>query len=120
MLRSCAEKVAKVDGATLVMANWFYLSSVKDSILNKPEIPRKQFPCSILIASSLTCHEEIGRAYVRRFGQGCNEDATRKLLPWNISYYTARTCRRHQQCTSHLLTYLLTYDTPRLFMGFML
>ena len=28
---------------------------------------------------SLTCHEEMGRV-----GQGCYEDVTRKLHPWNL------------------------------------
>jgi len=37
---------------------------------------------------SLTCHEEIGR--VGRVGQGCYEDATRKLLTWNISCLNVR------------------------------
>jgi len=30
---------------------------------------------------SLTCYEEIGRV-----GRGCYDDATRKLLPWNLSF----------------------------------
>jgi len=37
-------------------------------------------PRDILARMLLTCHEEIGR--VGRVG----EDATRKLLPWNLSY----------------------------------
>jgi len=46
--------------------------------LPEDEIPRKQFPRSILVANvarmSLTCHEEIGR--VGRVGQECYEDAS--------------------------------------------
>jgi len=42
---------------------------------------------------SVTSHKEIGR--VGRVGRqsswGCHEDATRKTVPWNLSYiYTAQ------------------------------
>jgi len=44
--------------------------------MQSAEIPRKQFPSSILVANvtrmSLTCHKKIGR--VGRVGRGCYEE----------------------------------------------
>jgi len=45
----------------------------------KAENPREQFPRSILIASSWHFREDVARV-----GRGCHEDATSKLLPWNL------------------------------------
>ena len=67
--------------------------------------------------SSLTGHEEIGRVgrvgrgYARGYRacracrRGCNEDATRTLLPWNFSFSTHRpTTNVHVSVTTNAYT----------------
>ena len=61
---------------------------------------REQVPVSILVANvtrmSLTCYKEFGRVY---------EDATRKLLPWNLGLHNQGSGRAaaYTDCAGHVV-----------------
>jgi len=63
-------------------------------------IPRKQFPRSILVTSSPT------RPTRAKSSRGRYEDATRKLLPWNLNL--SASCEVNVDATTQLRTTTLT------------